>query len=57
MSTLRLRGELFPVKAEQPDHSLGLLEGLNQAVQQNPIETPVRGPDAMLMMLVEGVHG
>ena len=57
VSTLRLTGNWFAVEAEEPDHPLGLLERLNQAVEQNAVEAPVAGADAMLMMLAEGVHG
>lgn len=45
------------VSIEETDHSLGLLEGLDEAVEEDPVETAVVQFDAMLMMLVEGVHG
>src|SRR6516164_10103426 len=48
--------ELIPVEAEEPDYSLGLLEGLQQPIQQDPVETPIARPDVMLMVLAEGVH-
>jgi len=34
-----------------------LLEGLNQSVEQDPIEAPIAKADAVLVMLIEGVHG
>ena len=45
------------IRVEEPNHSLGLLEWLDQAVQQQPIEAPVMEPDAMLMMFEKSVHG
>ena len=48
--------ELIPVEAEEPDHSLRLLEWLQQPIQQDAVETPVARPDAMPMVLAEGVH-
>jgi hypothetical protein len=42
---------------EEADHALGLLKGLNQAVQQDAIEAAIGEPDTILVMLVEGVHG
>jgi hypothetical protein len=33
------------------------LEGLDQAVEQQPVKTPVLELDAILVMLDEGVHG
>ena len=45
------------VGIKETDHPLGLLEGLDQAVEQNAIKAAVAEVDAMLMMLVEGVHG
>ena len=37
--------ELIAVEAEEPDHSLGLLERMQEAVEQDAIETPVGGPN------------
>jgi four helix bundle protein len=34
-----------------------LLEGLHQAVQQDPVKTPIAEADAILVVLVTGVHG
>src|SRR5438093_13611753 len=45
------------VGVEEPHHSFGLLERLNQAVQENAIEAPIRETNAIVVMLVEGVHG
>src|SRR2546422_1822823 len=52
-------GDPFPfaVGIEETEHALGLLERLNQAVEQKPVETPVPKLDAILVMLDEGVHG
>ena len=47
----------LPVGVEEADHALGLLKGLNQAVQQDAVEAAIGEPDTILMMLVEGVHG
>ena len=44
------------VRAEEAHDSLGLLEWLNQAIQQNAIETVIVPMDAILVVLVEGVH-
>jgi len=44
---------LIAVRAEKPDDALRLLKGLDQAVEQNSIEIPVRKTNAILMMLVE----
>jgi hypothetical protein len=48
---------VIPVRVEEPDDAFGLLEGLDQAVEQDAIETPVAEANAILMMLVECVHG
>jgi hypothetical protein len=45
------------IGVEEPDDALGLLKRLNQPVEQNAIEAPVRQTNAMGVMLVEGVHG
>ena len=37
--------------------SFGLLEGLNEPVQQKPIEASIAELNAILMVLVKGVHG
>jgi hypothetical protein len=42
---------------EEPDDSFRLLEGLNQAVQQQPVKAPVVQPNATLVMFEKGVHG
>jgi len=34
-----------------------LLEGLDQAVQENTVEAPIAESDVILVMVVEGVHG
>jgi len=48
---------LIAVGAEKADQSLGLLEGLNEAVEQDVVKAAIAKPNAILMMLVEGVHG
>jgi hypothetical protein len=50
-------GVHLAVCVEEPDDAFGPLKGWNEPVQQNAIEAPVREPDAIVMMLVEGVHG
>jgi hypothetical protein len=54
-----LSGDPFPlpIRVEEPKHSLGLLKGLNQSVQQQSIEAPIVEFDAILVVLVKGVHG
>jgi hypothetical protein len=42
---------------EKADDPLWLLERLDQPVQQNPVETAIMPEDAVLVVLVEGVHG
>jgi hypothetical protein len=50
-------GVLIPVGVEEPDHTFGLLEGLDKAVEQDPVEAPIPKANAILMVLVERVHG
>jgi hypothetical protein len=47
----------LPVGIEETQHALGLLKGLDQSVQQNPIETSIAKLDAILVVFDEGVHG
>jgi hypothetical protein len=47
---------LISIGAEESDHPLGLLERLNDAVEQNPIEAAIPESNAILVMLVESVH-
>src|SRR5712692_7026410 len=47
---------LVAARAEKANHAFGLLEWLNEPVEQHPIETPVCKANAILVMLVEGVH-
>jgi hypothetical protein len=42
---------------EETQHSLRLLERLDQSIQQNPIEAAVAELDAILVMFEKGVHG
>ena len=46
----------LPIGIKEADDSLRLLKRLNQSVQKNAIKTTVGKFDAMLMVLVEGVH-
>ncbi len=52
-------GHPFPlaVGIEKTKHSLGLLEGLNQSVEQNAIEATIAEADAILVVFDKGVHG
>jgi hypothetical protein len=45
------------VAIEKPDHSLGLLKRLDQSVEQNSVEAAIVKTNAILVVLVEGVHG
>jgi len=45
------------VRIEKAQHAFGLLERLNQSIQQQPVEAPIAKLDAILVMLVKGVHG
>src|SRR5438034_8816870 len=47
----------FAVGIEETEHALGVLERLEQSVEQKPVKTPVPKLDAILVMLDEGVHG
>jgi hypothetical protein len=46
----------LPIGIKEADDSLGLLKRLDQSVQKDPIKTTVGKFDAIVMMLVEGVH-
>ena len=46
-----------PIGTEKTHHSLGLLERLDKAVEQNSVKTPIAEADAVLVMFVERVHG
>ena len=48
---------LLSIGVEEPDDALRLLEGLNQPVDQDAVEAPIPETNAILVMLVEGVHG
>jgi hypothetical protein len=45
------------IGVEKAHDALGLLKRLNQRVQQDAIKTPVRETDAIVVVLVEAVHG
>src|SRR5207249_5176839 len=52
------QGALYPALYRLEHQGLlGLLKRLNQTVEQNAIEAPVRQTNAMVVMLGEGVHG
>jgi hypothetical protein len=46
-----------PIGTEKTHHSLGLLERLDKAVEQNSVKTPIAEADAVPVMFVERVHG
>jgi hypothetical protein len=46
----------MPINTEKADHSLGLLEWLGQPVEQDPVKAPIAKADAVLVVLVKGVH-
>ena len=46
----------LPIRIEEADDPLWLLERLNQPVQQNAVETTIMPMDAVFVVLVEGVH-
>jgi hypothetical protein len=48
---------LISISAEETHDPLGLLERLDQAVQQNPIKAAISESNVILVMLVESVHG
>src|ERR1700674_2910079 len=48
---------LIPIRTEETYHSLGLLERLDQTVEQNPIKATISETNVILVMLVESVHG
>ncbi|MGH9162015.1 MAG: Calx-beta domain-containing protein [Vicinamibacteraceae bacterium] len=48
---------LLSIRVEEPDDALRLLEGLDQPIDQDAVEAPVSETNAILVMLVEGVHG
>ena len=50
-------GVLIPIGAEESNHALGLLKGLYETVQQNSVEAAISESNAILVMLVESVHG
>jgi len=48
---------LLAVRAKKTDDPLGLLERLDQSVEQDAIEAPIAKADAVVVMLEKGVHG
>src|SRR5271166_1269251 len=48
---------LIPISAEETHHPLGLLEGLDEAVEQNAVKAAISESNAILVVLVESVHG
>ena len=43
---------MIAVGAEKADYSLGLLKGLNEAVEQDAVKAAIAKPNAILMMLL-----
>lgn len=48
---------VIAVGVEEADDALGLLEGLDHAVEKDPVEAPVAELDAIVVVLLERVHG
>ena len=48
---------LIPIRTEETHHSLGLLERLDQTVEQNAIKATISESNVIVVMLVESVHG
>jgi hypothetical protein len=48
---------MIAIGVEEPDDALGLLEGLDETVEQNAIEAPVPESNAIVVVPVERVHG
>jgi hypothetical protein len=46
----------LPIGIEETEHSFGLLERLDQSVEQNPVKAAVTELDAILVVFDEGVH-
>ena len=46
----------LPIRVEEANNALWLLERLNQPVQQKPIKASIIPTNAVPVMLVEGVH-
>ena len=44
------------VAAEKADHPLGLLKWLDEPVEQDPVETAIAKADAVLVVVVKGIH-
>ena len=56
LSRLRKRSSGTSIGSEKPHHSLGLLERLDKAVEQNPVKTLIAEANAVLVMFVERIH-
>jgi len=50
-------GVLIPISARETHDPLGLLERLDDAVEQNPVKAAISESNAILVVLVESVHG
>src|SRR6516165_3921338 len=50
-------GVLMSTAAEETDHALGLLKGLDEPVKQDAVEAAVSESNATLVVLVESIHG
>jgi len=49
-------GVLISIGAEESNHPFRLLKGLDETVEQNPVKAAIPETNAILVMLVEGVH-
>jgi hypothetical protein len=46
----------LPIRIEEANDALWLLERLNQSIQQNAIKATIMPTHAVLVVLIEGVH-
>ena len=46
----------LPIAVEKANHALGLLKRLDQPVEQDPVKAAVPEADALLVVVVKGVH-
>jgi hypothetical protein len=44
------------VGVEKPNHALWLLKRLDQSIEQDPVEAAIVKANAILVVLIEGVH-
>ena len=55
-STFRLHRIELPIRVEEANDALWLLEGLNKPIQKDAIKAAVMPPNAIPVVFVEGVH-